>query len=191
MRTLMRATLAMLLAAAAACGGDSGTGPGPNGGPPDLANGTMTAKVNGQPWRATFIVQATVASNPTGQISLVQISGSDTVGVPLTRARQITITMALGAPPAVGTWPMQLGLAGFPGYNAAGQLNQAASIWNTLPGGGAAAGSGSFTIATITATRITGSFAFTANAAGSNPASERGAVNVTEGQFDIAITQNP
>jgi hypothetical protein len=186
MRTRSGAT-AVALALVAACGGGGGDAPTEPGTSAALANGTMTARVNGAAWRASLLVQATVQRSPTGQFSLVQITGADTVGVPITRARQITITAGLTAPPAVATYPLTGPTGAVPGATVSGQLNQATAIWNTLAGAGAAAGSGTFTITALTDTRIAGTFAFSANPASTNPTDARQAVVITEGRFDIAL----
>lgn len=188
MRCRPRATASAALLLAAACGGGGGgeagtTEPGASAG---LANGTMTATVNGVAWRASLSVQATVQRSPAGQISVFQISGVDTVGVPVTRARQIILTGGMTTPLAVGTYRLAGPAAGSPG-TVSGQFNQATAIWNTLPGAGAAAGSGTLTVTTLTDTRIAGTFDFTANAASSNPADARQPTTVTQGRFDVAL----
>jgi hypothetical protein len=147
----------------------------------------MTARVNGVAWRASFIVQAVVQRSPAGQFSLIQVTGADTVGVPVTRARQITLTAGLTTPPAVGTYRLAGPGAAAPGVTVSGQLNQATAIWSTLPGAGAAAGTGTLVVTALTDTRIAGTFEFTANPASSNPADARQPATVTEGRFDLAI----
>ena len=178
-----RRTLPLLLALLAACGGgdDGGTGPGDI----TLPNGTMTARVNGQPWRATFVVQATVSRQAPNTISLFQISGVDTVGTGINRPRQIIVTVAGLGVATPGTYQL-MGPSGGQTSSGQGQFTIMSSIWNTavVP----TMSGGTITVTSLTAERIAGTFSFTAPAAASNPAADRQPVSITEGEFDIRIT---
>jgi hypothetical protein len=178
---------AAILLALAACGGENGTGPGPGPGPgPTLANGTMTARIDGAPWRASFLVQAHVTDNGSG--STIQITGADTVGLPVTRAKQIVITIIPGVPPAAGSYPIGVLRGSPPPYSSIGMVVQSASSWST-PLATAAPGVGTMTVTSLTATRIAGTFSFTAAPTATNPAADQSPAAVTEGTFDIKLTQ--
>lgn len=164
---------AALLAVTVACGG-SPTTPTPN---PSafsssglnftyLARGTITAVVDGVPWRAVFASGGTTAGS-SGFPGAVTASGSDGTG----------LYLSLGGPLAVGAYDIN-DRSTFVIFNLAQGLAQR---WSTSP---LASGvQGTLTITTATSSRVTGTFAFTAVAlTGTSPATR----TVTNGAFDLS-----
>lgn len=195
-RAARQVAIVASLTGAFACGGaDAGTGPGTSGTPgttTSLPNGTMTATIDGAPWRASFFLSSTVQNGGTAGPSIVQITGVDTVGGPLSRARQITVTMARLTPPATGTFPLDFGsLNATLGYNANGNLNQGGVVWSSWTNAPGKPSGGTFTVTLLTSTRIAGTFSFTAGGAATNPSGSTPSVAVTNGTFDIGIGNSP
>ncbi len=186
-RTTRRLATTLLLGALGCGGGGGGDPTGPGTGA-TLANGSMSARIDGQPWRATFLVQATVQRNAAGQFSLLQVSGVDTTGGIATRTRQIIMTVGTPVTPTARAYPLDPEASRTTvGYSGIGQLTQAPSLWTTAVGAGSTGGRGTMTVTTLTDTRIAGTFAFTAMPASSNGAGAREQAAITEGVFDIAI----
>jgi hypothetical protein len=163
------AGLALAALVLAACGGDSndddGGGGGGGGG---NGSGPFTAVVDGETWAADDITIAaqTVPSVPGGFV----ITGS--------RTRSATDVASIGLSlynvTGPGTYPLGVLPSVFGGI---GTYGEATGAWVT-PYTGA---SGTVTLSTLTATRIAGTFAFTAsnNAGGSRA--------ITEGRFDLPL----
>ena len=160
---LQRAFVSALLVALTACGGDVGpTGPG--GGP----NGShFTARIDGAPWTST--------------------SGSELSGVPLSTPGLYSMTgfqvggylivLVLYNIPGPGTYPLGVGPTVTGGY---AQITDATGGWVTPQSGEA----GSVTITTLTASRMTGTFEFTAPAFTGTATGTR---TVTDGSFDLEV----
>jgi hypothetical protein len=133
----------------------------------------LTAKVDGQAWTAaagTIIAREDVAPAEPGTFT---IRGQMTVGLSDAIVIQLVL-FNIGGP---GTYPLGVNSTTFGGLASVGRL---ATSWVT-PGTGAA---GTVTITTLTATRIAGTFSFTARKAyGSGAASTA----VTDGQFDLTL----
>jgi hypothetical protein len=129
----------------------------------DLPNGSMSARIDGAQWNATALVHATRHQN------ILSIGGGGLLGGQ-------AVAIAITANPVTGTGTITFG----PGVNANAVVgaNQTASWMASTT-----QGSGSFTITALDATRVTGTFAFNADAVGSSTAT--GTRTVTQGQFDI------
>jgi len=164
----MAPLLGLLLATA--CGGSDGpTDPNPATPPPPGGNATYTASVDGQAWAsAASLTSVTAALSGTYIISGSVLAGAST------RA----ITLNLMNIPGPGTYPLGTG-AGVSGGSAIYAENVGG--WITPLSGEA----GTLTITTLTATRIAGTFSFTAVA---SAGSATGTRSVTNGAFDLAIT---
>lgn len=151
------------------CGSDGGpAGPGSNNG-----GGTgFTARIDGQAW-ASSASAIQVTGNPSnpgpGQLT---ISGID-----LNTGRSVLLILAFVSGP--GTYPLGVNVLSTPG--GTGSAVVAGSSWLT-PLSGAA---GSVEITARTATRIAGSFSFTADAIGGATPAQR---TVTDGTFDITVS---
>ncbi len=146
----------------AACGGGSPAGPGGGGG-----NGTdrITATIDGQAFTAGTI-QALPVSTVPGSLAF---QGTQIVG---SAARVISINLAFI--PGPGTYPLGMNIGTSPG----GTVTMVVGTNSyTTPLSGAA---GSVTITSLTATRVAGSFTFTANAT-----LGAGTSTVTNGIFDV------
>jgi hypothetical protein len=148
------AFLLVSIASIAGCSSDGPTEPGGQNGP---ANGSMTARIDGNAWTATIVTPGI-----TGGISA--IGGSD-------GSRTMAFAWAEGGP---GTYQIGSSI----GLNA--NLTIAGGTWVAS----AVTGSGTLTVATRTQNRITGTFNFTMNP-GSGAAS--GTRAVTQGAFDITF----
>lgn len=148
---------ATLLFMAAGC--DSGsTGPDL-----DLLSGSMSARIDGQPWQATVLVHANRTQN------VVSFGGGGTMGG---KAVAIAITTIGVTGPATITFG--------PGVHSGAVLGEdQTSSWSA----GNDRGSGTVTITTLDDTRIAGTFVFEAVADASGAAT--GSRSVTEGKFDI------
>jgi len=152
MRYTARIVLMGSLLAAAACGGDSTTGPG--------TTGAMSATIDGAHWTSSLGASATHSNGA------FAVGGSNN-----------DFTMAIGfADTGVGTYDI-------------GQLSPTNAILNQQ--GGAAwvanvtGGSGSVTVTSVSATRITGTFNFTAIPLPNSGAT--GNRTITNGTFDITF----
>lgn len=151
------ALMSLVIWAGLGCGGDGPAGPqGPNG--PN--NGTFSARINGTDWSATII---TPAIAQVGQVSAIG-------------AGSTTWTMAFAwMDNGPGTYVIGQSI----GFN--GNVSQAGSAWSASAG----IGSGTLTIATRTASRITGTFSFTMQPGQGSGATQP--VTITNGQFDITF----
>lgn len=170
----MRFPLMMLCAAALACGGggDGGgdgdpTGPGGGGG--GGSPNRLTATINGTAFNASseFILAGSVAGSLPGALSF---QGSTIAG---TAGR--SLAFALGFITGPGTYPLGVN----PGTTPGGTVTyvDGSASWLTPLSGVA----GTLTIATLTDTRVTGSFSFAAEPTVGGGA----AVQVTNGSFDV------
>jgi len=154
-----------LLLITACSGGDGPTGPNP---PPPGGNASFTASVDGQGWTsAAALTNVTAAQSGTYIIS----------GSVLTGASTRAITLNLMNIPGPGTYPLGTG-AGVSGGSAI--YAESAGGWGTPLSGEA----GSITVTTLTATRIAGTFSFTAAASAGGATGTR---TVTNGAFDLQI----
>lgn len=155
-----------LLALTACGGGDGTTGPGGGGG-----SNTMAAQIDGQSWTAdgTTAAASAVVGVPGGYVILGTqvLSSSD--------ARSISISLYnIGGPGtyALGVLPMVFG--------GIATIGEASGAWLTPLDGTA----GTITITALSATRIAGTFSFTA-APGAGTAG--GPRTVTAGHFDLPL----
>ena len=162
----MRHALALLAAISlVACGGDSGTGPNPNG-----SGGTITATVDGSTWAPpstlvqaaygnnTFALGGTVTGTPNRQINITVsgVSGPGTFDLgPANPAALALLTFSTGSS-SVSTWTTALSPA-----------------------------TGSITFSTLTATGAQGSFQFTGQATPGTSAT--GQKSVTSGSFNVTF----
>jgi hypothetical protein len=154
-----------LLLITACSGGDGPTGPNP---PPPGGNASFTASVDGQGWTsAAALTNVTAAQSGTYIIS----------GSVLTGASTRAITLNLMNIPGPGTYPLGTG-AGVSGGSAI--YAESAGGWGTPLSGEA----GTINITTLTATRIAGTFSFTAAASAGGATGTR---TVTNGTFDLEI----
>ncbi len=136
------------------CGSDGPTGPQ---GPRDPANGSMTARIDGADWRATFIT-------PGINTGLSAIGGSDG-----------TRTMAFAwLDEGVGTYQIGTSI----GFN--GNLTIGGGMWVA----GAGHGSGTLVVTTRTANRIVGTFTFSMLP---ETGSATGTKSITQGAFNITF----
>jgi Family of unknown function (DUF6252) len=143
------------------CGGGGGGGPTGNTGA-----GSMSARIDGASWTST----SSSANATTGGIFTL-------TGVQATSGTGVSMTLYyIGAP---GTYPLGVG-----GVVAGGLASVVAGSagWSTPLSGNA----GTVTITAVSATRIAGTFAFTAPlVTGTSAVTSRA---VTQGQFDLAVT---
>ncbi len=157
-RRLVRCAPIVFVGAAAACGGDSSTNPGPLGN-----GGTMRATIDGTAFASTFSSAVAIAGG------IFTITGSQ-------GATAISFSLySIGAP---GTYPLGVG-----GSVAGGiaTLSAAPSSWST-PLSGAA---GTVNISAVSATRIAGTFNFSAAPIIGQTGASRA---VTAGSFDVPVT---
>jgi hypothetical protein len=157
----------VLSLALVACGGDaSPTGSGGPNEPIITSNGWMTATINGSFWSAEFITPAT---GQVGQIRTVGGSSQNGTTVAFAWMDNGDTTFTVGAPNSIG-------------FNAvvavAGQGYQAG------PPDLGIGGSGTMTITSLTANRISGTFSF--ELVRTSGQSGPGA-SITNGQFDITF----
>jgi hypothetical protein len=157
MQRLMRVTTAVLLVAAAACGGDS---TGPNG----QTNGDMTAKIDGSAWSsvATFATRS-----PTGSGTIVAVSGSD--------AHSSAISFGF-TDAGVGTYTI-----GATNGTNANVFTSAGAGWSAS----AIAGSGAIVVTALDASHIAGTFSFVGEAVA--PAGATGTKTVSQGVFNVTF----
>lgn len=186
---------ALLLGALACGGGDSPTSPGGddgnggnggNGGTA-LANGSMTATLNGGAWKATSFIMGRITHSADGQGWTLQVTGVDTTGVGPTRGRQIVLTVIGGTPLATGSFPLGY-VTAFPTYSSSGYVQQATDIWSTPIQSLSPTASGAMVLSTLTTGRIAGTFHFTAQPAPANAGAAQATMTVTDGTFDIKLT---
>jgi len=159
-RTLPTA-LALLVPLAVGCSSDAGTGPGG-------ADGYMTARIDGDAWSSddSYIDLGFQSAGAGSYIIHGQrVSGSSATA----------INIALSDIAGPGTYPLGTG-AGVAGGIAI--LGESTGGWLTPLSGSA----GTITLSTVSATRLTGTFSFTADAVSGTAAGSR---SVTEGRFDV------
>ncbi len=164
---MRRPSLLALLFLLAACGGSS-TGPDDGGGGGGGGGGTdrLTATIDGQAFTATT-VQANPVSVVPGSLNFL---GFQTAGG-VTRSIAISLAYITGP----GTYPFGTNIGTTPG-GVASHLSGAA-VWTTPLSGTA----GSITITSISATRVVGTFTFTATPVGGTAAN----LVVTNGSFNV------
>lgn len=157
---LLASTLAAGLILSAAC---SDSSPGPTGNP--NTDGPVKATINGTAWSSSTGISAVRAAGGLYTITAFNLGGD------------YTLSFTLYNIGAAGTFPLGTGPQMFGGNVVVSKVGS--SGWTT-PLNGAA---GQIVITTLTASRIAGTFAFTAN-----PSSGTAALNVTNGTFDLPIT---
>jgi hypothetical protein len=173
-KTVLRFTTLGVAMASIACGGGGGdsTGPGPGG---NNGNGQFrfTAKIDGANWASTAGVET--VGVPVSVAGLFALTGSQ-VG-----ANGQTIVISLYNIPGPGTYPLGTGVS-VPGGNA---------LISTASGGGwktpQSGADGSITLTTLTATRMEGTFNFTAVGF---TGGATGTKTVTDGSFSLEIRPN-
>jgi len=155
----------------AACGGGGGGGPtGPGGG-----SAAFTATINGQAWTADTI-GFSVTGNPGVPGSLI-ISGVEVVTPTNYRTLSVTVSF-IGA---TGQYPMGINIGTTPGGTASAVVVSGSNVTTYLTALSGA--EGTVTITSLTATRMKGTFSFTADESpGPGPQ-----LVVTNGTFDIAL----
>lgn len=159
-------TLTSTLVLLAACGGKSGTGPSVPP-PPPPGGGAVSVTVDGKAFGAVSFAQATHALSGGYLISAQSVSGGN--------SKAITISLSNIAEP--GTYPLGMG-AGVEGGFAAYVENGAG--WGTDLSGEA----GSVTIATLSDTRIVGTFTFTGT---EHTGGATGTRTLTNGTFNLPV----
>ena len=158
-----RALTAILSLTLSACGGGSNN-PAGNG-----STGNFRATIDGTAWAANTVGSAASAG---GIFTLTGVQTGSATGLTMT-------LYAIGTP---GTYPLGTGPTVAGGIAS---VTQGSSIWST-PLSGAA---GTVTVTAVSATRIAGSFAFTAPPLiGQVQVTTRA---VTAGTFDIPVTSGP
>lgn len=146
-----------------ACGDDTGTGPGPGG-----AGASMNATVSG----AAFAPPAlTIGASYVNNV--LSIQGSTTAS-PVT-----AITINVLDVTGTGTYQLNPNVAGTFGQVAITN-GATAQVWTTA----LSPGNGSITISTLSATRVKGTFTFTAQFASGGATGQK---SVTSGTFDIPL----
>lgn len=156
--------VATTVAVAVACGGGGPTGDG------NPITAPLKATIDGQPWVASF---ATAAAGADGVFTIVGSSQTASVtGLSL-------VLYYIGAP---GTYPLGVGSSVRGGT---GLLSGGSSSWAT----GLTGAAGTVTITNVSATRIKGTFNFSAlPQSGPGAAATRA---VTQGEFDVPVTSGP
>lgn len=171
----MRWPLTVACAVVVACGGGGGDGDptGPGGGGGGGGTNRLTATINGSAFSAAsaFILAASVQGGIPGTISFQGSSTAATTG-----AKSIAVN--LGFIPGPGTYPLGVNIGTTPG-GVITYVDGSASWLTPLNGA-----SGSITIASITTSRITGSFIFTAEPTVGGGAAIQG----TNGSFDVPLS---
>jgi len=154
---------ALVFAALGACGGGGGGG-GRSG------SGVFTATIDGQAFASdSQLAMATVAASAPGVYVLTGAKATSSTNY-------VNLTITLYNLTVPGTYP--LGVTGVV-FGGIAIVSQSGPSWTT-PLSGAA---GTVTVSTLTASRIVGTFAFTATAP-LDPTSSR---TVTNGSFDLPI----
>jgi hypothetical protein len=173
----MRKTLALLFVSLTACGGsDSATGP------TGTTNGTFTATIDGQAWVSTSN-QITGGTASTSSIpGYVILTGSKVVSA----TNYTTLTLALGYLAGTGTYPLGVNPVSTAGGSGLvfGVQGTGIGTWSTNFTGNA----GTLTITSLTATRIVGTFQFTAPP--QSFTTTTGTRVVTNGAFDLPLPGN-
>lgn len=174
-RVAMR-TIAMLSAFVfVACSNGSTTGPGGFTGV-----GTFTATVDGSPWISTTNQVAGGGSGSNQVPGLITMTGTQVVS----STDYTIITLTLGYIAGVGTYPLGVNqgtTAGGSGSVYAQQGATSLSTWATnFPGN-----AGTVTVTSLTSTRITGTFQFTAPPQAISTTT--GTRIVTNGEFDMPL----
>lgn len=155
----------------AACGGGSGGALGPGGG----GSAAFSATINGQAWAADTL-GFTITGNPGTPGSLI-ISGVEVV----TPTNYKSLSLAVSFIGATGQYPIGINIGTTPGGTASSVVVSGATVTTYMtPLSGAA---GTVTITSLTATRMKGTFSFTADPSPGPGAS----LTVTNGSFDIAL----
>lgn len=176
-----------LIVGLVACGGSESTAPQSSSCAVTPVTGQMTATVNGASFAANFLTIATAQNTTALGPNILQVSGATCPNgnVPST---QILITLGRLTPFTPGTYPLDPASQGTGGgYSGIAQVVRAPSLWYSNLREGTAAGSGTITFTTVTATRLAGTFQFTALAVTSNATADRQTMTVTSGAFDIPV----
>ena len=174
---LMRKILAVLFVPLAACGGvDS-----PNG-PIDAGNGTFTATVDGQAWVSTSNQISGGTSSTSSVPGYIVLTGTKIVSA----TNYTTITINLGYLAGTGTYPLGVNPVSTAGGTGIvfGVQGTGIATWSTNFTGNA----GTVTITNLTATRIAGTFQFTAPP--QSFTTTTGTRVVTNGAFDLPLPGN-
>jgi hypothetical protein len=156
MRLARTASLLLATLLVIGCGGDGGTGP-------DGDDNTMTASVAGAAWNGSLAVQASRAGN------VFSVSGTNG-----TYQIQLTVPNVT----ATGTYNFGPGNAGIAQVV---QVTAGFAAWTSALVGG----TGTLTIATLTAEGATGTFTFNGIASPGTPAT--GTRAVTNGSFEVSF----
>lgn len=166
----MQKPLGALLALALACGG-SNTGPSGNG------IGTFTATIDGAAW-ASDAPTLQVSSSATIPGTLV-ISGTKVISA----TNYTSLALFLGYIAGPGTYPLGVnqGTTAGGGGSVTSQASGVLGIWSS----GFSGAAGTVTITSLTSTRMTGTFQFTALPQSGSQAS--GNRVVTNGSFDVPL----
>lgn len=144
----------------AACGSAD---PNPSGNP--STDGPVKATINGQAWASSASTSAIRSANGLYSITALSLTGD------------YSLIFSLYNIGATGTYPLGTGPQLFGGNVVVSKVG--ASGWSTPLTGNA----GQIVISTLTATRMTGTFSFTAN-----PLTGTGNLAVTNGTFDIPVS---
>ena len=155
-----------------ACGGGGGGG-GPVG--PGSGKAAFTADINGQPWAADTTGFG-VTGNPGVPGSLI-ISGVDLVSP--TNYKTLSLTVAFIG--ATGTYPIGINIGTSAG--GTGGITTVSGATVNLYSSSLTGAAGTMTITTLTATRMVGTFSFTADLTPGPGAS----LAVTNGTFDVTL----
>ena len=136
--------------------------------PTELANGSMSAKINGSNWTANAAIAATFSQG------LLSIAGTDTEN------RTIGFGTIVNAAPTTQSIPTAIGLNFILTIATNAQQVQAFQAVLTLPGS-----SGTLTVNTLSATGASGTFSFVSVAVPGTAAT--GTRNVTDGTFNVTF----
>lgn len=154
-----------------ACGGSGTPAPTPSSG-----SGTLTATINGEAWtsEAPPLAGATLFPiSSTSSSELLTIAGTNRSG----RYQHLSIGLA---PAAVGSYTVLLPSGGNSGYAHSVQVSSSAGeVWIA----GLNGPDGQVVVTSLTSTRVTGTFQFTASGPTGN------ALRVTSGRFDLPVTR--
>lgn len=174
----MRNALVFLLIPALACSGGGGGSTGPvstgSGG-----QGTFTAVIDGANWASTTN-QTTTSTGASAVPGTIVITGTQLVSA----TNYTTLTINLGYLSGPGTYPLGVNpgtTAGGTGQVIGPQSGSAIGDWSTNLTGSA----GSLTVTSLTSTRITGTFQFTAPPQSFTQTT--GTRVVTNGAFDMPL----